>query len=129
MVARTMTQAERWLERHHDEQFFLYVDTWDPHEPWDAPEYYTGSTGRVTKGSRSTLAYGNWKKAGLDKDDVDLGHATYCGEVTMVDFWIGRLLAKLDALGLRENTLVFVLITASTRGARLLRQGRVGARP
>ena len=41
MVARTMTQAERWLERHHDEQFFLYVDTWDPHEPWDAPEYYT----------------------------------------------------------------------------------------
>src|SRR3712207_8698876 len=25
----------------------------------------------------------------------------------MVDFWIGRLLAKLDALGLRENTLVF----------------------
>jgi arylsulfatase A-like enzyme len=24
-----------------------------------------------------------------------------------VDFWIGRLLAKLDALGLRENTLVF----------------------
>ena len=25
----------------------------------------------------------------------------------MVDFWIGRLLAKLDVLGLRENTLVF----------------------
>ena len=41
MVARTMTEAERWLERHHDEQFFLYVDTWDPHEPWDAPDYYT----------------------------------------------------------------------------------------
>jgi uncharacterized sulfatase len=38
---------------------------------------------------------------------VDLAHAAYCGEVTMVDFWIGRLLAKLDALGLRENTLVF----------------------
>src|SRR5919112_854878 len=27
-------------------------------------------------------------------------------EDRMVDFWIGRLLAKLDALGLRENTLV-----------------------
>jgi uncharacterized sulfatase len=38
---------------------------------------------------------------------VDLAHATYCGEVTMVDFWIGRLLAKLDALNLRDNTLVF----------------------
>src|ERR671912_180582 len=86
MVARTMTEAERWLERHHDEQFFLYVDTWDPHEPWDAPDYYTSF---------------------YRKDDVDLAHATYCGEVTMVDFWIGRLLGKLDALGLRDNTLVF----------------------
>jgi arylsulfatase A-like enzyme len=35
-----------------------------------------------------------------------LGHATYCGEVTMVDFWIGRLLDKLDAVGLRDNTVV-----------------------
>src|SRR5215207_3744191 len=107
MVARTMTEAERWLERHHDEQFFLYVDTWDPHEPWDAPEYYTARYRKGYAGEQIYPAYGNWKKAGLEKDDVDLGHVTYCGEVTMVDFWIGRLLAKLDALGLRENTLVF----------------------
>src|SRR5215218_8985880 len=38
IVARTMTEAERWLERHYDERFFLYVDTWDPHEPWDRSE-------------------------------------------------------------------------------------------
>src|SRR5918993_1397867 len=30
-----------------------------------------------------------------------------CEEDRMVAFWIGRLLAKLEALGLRENTLVF----------------------
>jgi arylsulfatase A-like enzyme len=106
-VARTMTQAERWLERHHDEQFFLYVDTWDPHEPWDAPDYYTAPYRDGYAGEQIYPAYGNWKEAGLSRDNVDLGHATYCGEVTMVDFWIGRLLAKLDALGLRENTLVF----------------------
>jgi arylsulfatase A-like enzyme len=107
MVARTMTEAERWLERHHDEPFFLYVDTWDPHEPWDAPDYYTAKYREGYAGEQIYPAYGNWKEAGLSRDDVDLGHATYCGEVTMVDFWIGRLLAKLDALGLRENTLVF----------------------
>jgi arylsulfatase A-like enzyme len=107
LVARTMTQAERWLERHHDEQFFLYVDTWDPHEPWDAPDYYTAAYRKGYAGEQIYPAYGNYKQAGLHRDDVDLGHATYCGEVTMVDFWIGRLLAKLDALGLRENTLVF----------------------
>src|SRR5215203_3890076 len=94
-------------ERHDDEQFFLYVDTWDPHEPWDAPDYYTARYREGYAGEQIYPAYGNWRKAGLEKDDVDLGHATYCGEVTMVDFWIGRFLAKLDALGLRENTLVF----------------------
>jgi arylsulfatase A-like enzyme len=107
MVARTITEAERWLERHYDEQFFLYVDTWDPHEPWDAPDYYTARYREGYAGEQIYPTYGDWKEAGLTEDDVDLGHATYCGEVTMVDFWIGRLLAKLDALGLRENTLVF----------------------
>src|ERR687894_1382232 len=106
MVARTMSEAERWLERHHEERFFLYVDTWDPHEPWDAPDYYTAKYREDYEGEQIYPAYGNWKKAGLQRDEVELGHATYCGEVTMVDFWIGRFLAKLDALGLRENTIV-----------------------
>jgi arylsulfatase A-like enzyme len=102
-----MTEAERWLERHHDERFFLYVDTWDPHEPWDAPDYYTARYREGYGGEQIYPCYGRWEEDGLLKDDVDLAYATYCGEVTMVDFWIGRLLAKLDALGLRENTLVF----------------------
>src|SRR4051812_42117528 len=107
MVARTVTEAERWLERHYDEQFFLYVDTWDPHEPWDAPDYYTARYREGYGGEQIYPAYGKWEQAGFSRDDVDLGHATYCGEVTMVDFWIGRLLAKLEALGLEENTIVF----------------------
>ena len=108
MVARSMTEAERWLERHHDENFFLYVDTWDPHEPWDAPDYYTAQYRESYAGEQIHYpCYGKWEDSGLTADDVNLAHAGYCGEVTMVDFWIGRLLAKLDALGLRENTLVF----------------------
>jgi arylsulfatase A-like enzyme len=101
-----MSEAERWLERHYDESFFLYVDTWDPHEPWDAPDYYTAHYREGYKGEQIYPCYGNWKKAGLTKDDVDLAHATYCGEVSMVDFWVGRLLAKLDALNLTHNTVV-----------------------
>ena len=108
LVARTMSEAERWLERHHDERFFLYVDTWDPHEPWDAPDYYTARYREGYAGEEIRYpCYGKWEDAGLTADEVDLAHAGYCGEVSMVDFWIGRLLAKLDALDLRENTLVF----------------------
>src|SRR5688500_11539071 len=107
MVARTLTQAERWLERHNEEQFFLYIDTWDPHEPRDAPDDHTKRYEGGGAARKLCPADVNWEKSGLEKDDVDLGHATYCGEVSMVDFWIARFLAKLDALGLRENTIVF----------------------
>lgn len=109
LVARTVTEAERWLERHYRERFFLYVDTWDPHEPWDAPPYYTELYRPDYGGEQLYPAYGKWREAGLTEDDVALAHATYCGEVTMVDFWVGRLLAKLDVLGLREKTAVFFL--------------------
>ena len=109
LVARTVTEAEKWLERHHKEPFFLYVDTWDPHEPWDAPEYYTEQYLPGYDGRQLYPTYAKWEEAGLTREEVELAHATYCGEVTMVDFWIGRLLAKLDALRLRENTIVFFL--------------------
>ena len=40
-VARTMTVACDWLEDNYQrDKFFLYVDTFDPHEPWDAPQWY-----------------------------------------------------------------------------------------
>jgi len=40
-VAQTMLKAAKWLERNYrQEKFFLWVDTFDPHEPWDAPKWY-----------------------------------------------------------------------------------------
>ena len=38
---RTLFTAEQWLEKNYRAgPFFLWIDTWDPHEPWDAPQYY-----------------------------------------------------------------------------------------
>jgi arylsulfatase A-like enzyme len=106
LVARTMTAAEEWLERHYRERFFLYVDTWDPHEPWDAPDYYTQLYLPEYDGRKLYPAYAKWAEAGLTEEDVALAHACYCGEVTMVDRWVGRLLSKLDVLGIADETVV-----------------------
>jgi arylsulfatase A-like enzyme len=106
LVARTMTAAEGWLERHYKEPFFLYVDSWDPHEPWDAPDYYTALYEPEYDGRRLYPTYGRWRDAGLTEADIATAHATYCGEVTMVDRWVGRLLEKLDVLGLAGDTVV-----------------------
>lgn len=70
----------------------LYVDTWDPHEPWDAPDYYTALSLPEYDGRKLYPAYGRWKDAGLSEGGVSLAHATYCGEVTLLDRWVGHLL-------------------------------------
>ena len=102
----TMFEAERWLQRHHDERFFLYVDTWDPHEPWDPPIWYTRRYAPDYDGRPIAPAYGPFADKGMTEADVEAGYAAYRGEVTMVDRWIGRLLDTLDVLGLADDTIV-----------------------
>jgi len=109
-VARTVTAAEEWLERHHRERFFLLVDVWDPHEPWNPPEYFTRLYAPDYDGRETETCYDDWRHAGLTEDDVRLSHATYAGEVTMVDRWVGRLVDKLDVLGIADDT-VFVFVS------------------
>ena len=52
-----------WLELHYKEDFFLYVDTWDPHEPWDAPPYYTERYWPGYDGEIIQPIYANWQDA------------------------------------------------------------------
>lgn len=108
-VARTMTCACRWLEENrgvHD-NFFLYVDTFDPHEPWDAPEWYVNRYTEPYQGERVTYPlYGPSDYLSA----AELAHlrAMYAGEVTLVDRWVGRLLERIEDLGLLDDTLVIL---------------------
>ncbi len=104
---QTMKLAMHWLERHYKEDFFLYVDTWDPHEPWDAPNYYTELYWPDFDGETIYPIYGRWKDTpGVTQEVVDKAHAAYCGELTMVDTWIGRLLRTVENMGLMEKTAI-----------------------
>ena len=92
--------AMRWLENHYKEDFFLYVDTWDPHEPWDAPAYYTELYWPGYDGELVLPLYGNWNDVpGYEEEQVRKGHAAYCGEITMVDTWLGHLLKSVENMG------------------------------
>jgi len=105
-VARTMAAAARWLEDNYRwDRFFLYVDTFDPHEPWDAPQWYVdmydpGYTGQV-------VDYPLYSKVDF-LTEAELKHcrALYAAEVTLVDRWVGLLLQKIEDLGLLEDTVV-----------------------
>jgi arylsulfatase A-like enzyme len=112
----TMRIASEWLEQHYRDPFFLYVDTWDPHEPWQPPRHYVDLYGQVDlydeRFSGETAAYPtywDWREAGFSERDVDLAHSFYCAEISMVDRAIGGLLERVASLGLMDDTIIVFL--------------------
>ncbi len=114
----TYSMAIEWLERNHTrDDFFLYIDTFDPHEPWDPPQWYEDMYDAGFKGRRlDAPTYGLVRKLGYTKREVQNVRARYAGEVTMVDASMGRLLATLERLGIEDETL---LIFTSDHGIYL----------
>ncbi len=107
--ARTFKTAIEWLDQNHGhEKFFLYVDSFDPHEPSEAPQEMIDLYDPGWKGPK--LIYGNMYKRD-ELSDAEHHHlrSRYAAECTMVDHWIGKLLDKVDALGLADNTLIILV--------------------
>ena len=110
-VAQTMTRAAEWLEENRDgRRFFLYVDTFDPHEPWDPPRYYVERYDPGYAGEEVTYPrYDLWREF-LSEAELKHCRALYAGEVSLVDRWIGFLLDRVATLDLLGNTAV-ILVT------------------
>ncbi|MEO0561294.1 MAG: sulfatase-like hydrolase/transferase, partial [Chloroflexota bacterium] len=104
----TMRVAAEWLEHHYDDKFFLYVDTWDPHEPWQPPKHYIDRyDSRFRDETAAYPTYWDWKEAGYTQRDIDIAHTHYCAEISMVDRAVGSLLERVASLGLMDNTIIF----------------------
>ena len=116
-TARTFQWAMRFLEDNaRAKPFYLFVDSFSPHEPWEAPKKYyqlyadpnyRGLTRtHVMYASRSQQAMvAGWDPFMTDEQIADIV-ANYSGMVTEVDTWFGRLLDKLEELNLLQNTVV-----------------------
>ncbi len=106
-VARTMSDAIEWLETNHNhDRFFLYVDMWDPHEPFDCPWYdYELYADPDYKGDRITYPQYGRATYMTEAEHQDV-RALYAGGATLVDRWVGRFLDMAERLGLFEDTLI-----------------------
>jgi len=104
---QVMQSAVDWLEGSRGERpFFLYVDCFDPHEPWDPPDSYLD---RDLVGDDRIIYPRLGRASHYTPQEVASIRELYRGEVRMVDQWTGRLLEAVDRLGLRENTAVVFL--------------------
>ena len=103
---KTIAAAEELLEYHYKKPFFLYIDMWDPHEPWDPPAWYVTPHYPDYDGRVVHPVYGNYQELGVSEEDLRIAHACYCGEIAMVDQHVGRLLDKVEAMGLWDETII-----------------------
>jgi arylsulfatase A-like enzyme len=93
-----MDGAIDFIRKHQKEEWFLWLATTAPHEPYlDDPKYnYDPLTITVPPG---------WPPGFNLKKEV---FAKYYGTITMADEQIGRVLAELDRLGLSNQTFVMM---------------------
>ncbi len=135
--ARVFSRACEWLDEcSANAPFALWIDSFDPHEPWDPPPKYADlycpeydgkdfiMPGALHEGAGPTELEVERTKA-LELE-VERTKALYLGECTFVDKWVGMLLEKLDALKLMDDTLVMVL---SDHGTEIMDHGRFGKAP
>ena len=118
-TARVLRTSVEWLRANAGNQpFFLWVDTFDPHEPWDPPRRwadaycpdYAGKDFIAPPGDRGSYTDREWQRI----------LALYMGEVSFLDEWTGRLLTAVEDLGLADRTVVAL---TSDHGTLLGEQG------
>ena len=118
--AQAFNKAVRFLEDNRNCQpFFLWVDSFDPHEPWDPPPGYADLYDPDWNEPWDPI-HGVWR--GLDERGRVRARALYYGECTFVDKLVGRLLDKLDELKLADDTLVVI---TSDHGTELWDHGGI----
>jgi arylsulfatase A-like enzyme len=107
-AARTVNEACRWLERAAPDldNFFLHVDIFDPHEPWDAPMHYVDLYDPDYQGEQILFPHTDYWRDFLTEPELNHLRAEYMAEASMVDHWFGVLLDKVEELGLAEDTAV-----------------------
>ena len=94
---RVAEAAIRWLETFGRRgPFYLHIEGFDPHEPWDPPEECLVEA--IPDEHR--ILYPILGRADrYAPDELAAIRALYRGEVRMADEAVGRILAAIDALG------------------------------
>ena len=120
-TATLFQAAMEWLDQPRD-KFFMWIDAFDPHEPWDAPAEFLKPYPWNKNGDAVF-----WPKAGYANEypaaDIENMRSLYRAEVTQTDHWIGAFLSQLRGKGLLDNTAV---IFTSDHGTYFGEHGLLG---
>jgi arylsulfatase A-like enzyme len=103
--------VQSWLKQNPKRPFFLFVHMWDPHFDFIPPPPYDRKFDPDYDGPVTGQDFIFDEAINAQMPARDLAHviALYDGEVAWTDEHIGKILADLDAQGLRDSTIVMLL--------------------
>ena len=123
---RSCGAAMDWLEQNsNNKPFMLWLDMFDPHEPWDAPARFQKMYRDEYPYERYLFGYGV-RVEDIRSDDLPIIRDLYAAEVTFSDYCIGRLLKKIEEMGLMDNT---IIVFSTDHGTHLGEEGCVQKTP
>lgn len=100
---RLATETAKFIEAHRDQPFFAYYSFYDVHTPLMARD----DLRKKYEEKRQRLGLEEkWGREGERDVRLTQEHAVYAAMVEAMDLAVGKVLGKLDELGLRENTIV-----------------------
>ena len=121
--ARTLTAGLAWLQRNARSQrrCFLFLDTFDPHEPWDAPKRFQQMYADQYPAERTMFGYGVRHKD-IRPDDLSFIRALYAAECSFVDDRVGKFVEGVRKLGILDDT---IIVFTTDHGTHLGEEGCV----
>jgi len=127
-TAQVLQRSIDWIVGNHQRPFFLWIDCFDPHEPWDPPQRCYQEYAPADYDGPWLIAPWLISVAASDFSEPEIAHmkALYAGEITFLDEWIGRLLDTVWELGLAEDTMI---LFTSDHGTQLGEHGTISKTP
>jgi len=97
-------RAISFLDHNHEEDnWHLHLEVFDPHEPFVCPKKYRDMY-EDTWDDRYHFDWPNYGPVEEEPEAVDHIRKSYAGALTMADVWLGKLLDKMDAYDLWQDT-------------------------
>jgi arylsulfatase A-like enzyme len=112
IAMRLADEANRFIEANAERSFFVMMPTYDVHVPLMAPDELVKKY--EAKAARLNSSGPAWGQERASRVRLVQNHPTYAAMIETLDAAIGRVLGKLDALKLNENTIV--MFTADNGG-------------
>lgn len=108
--AQVVELAIDWLKKNRTHRkVFLWIDSFDPHEPWDPPPRFDTYTDPNYRGPRLIAPMGGMASDWATPEQIRHIRGLYAGEAAFVDHCLGWLFEALGDLGYMDDSIIVLL--------------------